>query len=49
MAASATCSSRQKCLSSPDSYCYMYICVSFTIPNQKVNVCAFVKSLCCIF
>jgi len=33
-------SSHRKCLSSPDSYCF--VCGSFTIPNQRANISAFV-------
>ena len=36
-------SSRRKCLSSPDSFCSVYICDSFTTGNQKANISAFVK------
>ncbi|XP_069623312.1 uncharacterized protein [Ranitomeya imitator] len=38
---SAPSSSRRKCLSNPDSFCY--ICGVFTIPVQRANISAFVK------
>lgn len=32
---------RRKCLNSPDSFCY--ICGSFTVPSQRMNISEFVK------
>ena len=32
---------RRKCLNSPDAFCY--ICGSFTVPSQRMNISDFVK------
>ena len=34
-------STRRKCFSSPNSFCY--ICGSFTVPSQRMNISKFVK------
>ena len=34
---------RGKCLNSPDAFCY--ICGSFTVPSQKMNISDFVKKV----
>ena len=39
----ASIASRRNCLTCPDSFCY--ICCSFTTPNQRSNICEFVREL----
>ena len=34
---------RRKCLNSPDAFCY--ICGSFTVPSQRMNISDFVKKV----